>query len=302
MSNPHINTPLQGRSKPQEAQTAQPVSSPAGVIQPVPCQKEPLNLVLDSATRTRPNMSSKQHSKRSHRSISNSTRELPGGQWQTQPRDPGTMFERQPIDPSLFRLRVQKRHLEHLMKDDLDEISKYEVIYKILKDQLRAHQSTLIDLKEKKRLEASKSAKKAPKHLHLDDFAKEMKKFEFYGCQRDLSPELKRIVKNLACQEHRYLYCPCCKKYEQADGDPLDNINKFMQFIRDEQDKLTGHKKARKVEKKKRHPDMPDDSVSEITDLEKEEILAKYYENKLTDKQKKQRELSASRRRLRGEP
>ena len=27
---------------------------------------------------------------------------------------------------------------------------------------------------------------------------------------------------------------------------------------------------------------MPDDSVSEITDLEKEEVMAKYYEDKLT--------------------
>ena len=38
------------------------------------------------------------------------------------------------MDPSLFKLQVQKKHLEHLNKDDLDDISKYEVIYKILKD------------------------------------------------------------------------------------------------------------------------------------------------------------------------
>ena len=43
-------------------------------------------------------------------------------------------FHKIEMDPSLFKIQVQKRHLEHLNKDDLDEISKYEVIYKILKD------------------------------------------------------------------------------------------------------------------------------------------------------------------------
>jgi len=33
------------------------------------------------------------------------------------------------------------------MNDDLDQISKFEVIYKILKDQLREHQQTLIEMK-----------------------------------------------------------------------------------------------------------------------------------------------------------
>jgi hypothetical protein len=38
-----------------------------------------------------------------------------------------------------------------LLNDDLDEISKFEVIYKILKDQLREHQKKLIKLKEEKK-------------------------------------------------------------------------------------------------------------------------------------------------------
>jgi hypothetical protein len=53
-------------------------------------------------------------------------------------------WEKQPIDPALFKLKVQKKHLEHLMNDDMDQVSKFEVIYKILKDQLRDHQKTLI--------------------------------------------------------------------------------------------------------------------------------------------------------------
>jgi hypothetical protein len=46
---------------------------------------------------------------------------------------------------------------------------------------------------------------------------------------------------------------------------------------------------------------MPDDSVSEITDLEKEEVLAKYYEDKLSAIAKRKRERAESRARLRGE-
>ena len=41
-----------------------------------------------------------------------------------------------------------REDLEHLARDDIDEMSKFEVVYKILKDQLRNHQKKLIKLKE----------------------------------------------------------------------------------------------------------------------------------------------------------
>jgi hypothetical protein len=80
-------------------------------------------------------------------------------------------------------------------------------------------------------------------------------------------------VKNLVCQEHKYVYCPQCKKYDEVEYDPIENINKFMKFIREEQDKISP--KKNKLKKKK---DSCDDSASDITNLEKEEILTKYYE------------------------
>lgn len=52
------------------------------------------------------------------------------------------------LDPGLFKIRVMREDLEHLSNDDIDEISKFEVIYKILKDQLRNHQKKLIKMKE----------------------------------------------------------------------------------------------------------------------------------------------------------
>jgi hypothetical protein len=56
-----------------------------------------------------------------------------------------------------------------------------------------------------------------------------------------------------------------------------------MKFIREEQDKISP-KKKKKFDKKR---GSGDDSASDITNLEKEEILTKYYENKLTKIQKR---------------
>lgn len=183
-------------------------------------------------------------------------------------------FNKVPIDPCLFKINVQKQDLQHLLNDDLDEISKFEVIYKILKDQLREHQKKLIKMKEEKKKTHQSPIKKVESNeMKLNEFVKYIRPFEWYGPQRDLSPELKRIVKNLVCQEHKYVYCPQCKKYDEVEYDPIENINKFMKFIREEQDKISP--KKNKIKKKK---DSCDDSASDITNLEKEEILTKYYE------------------------
>ena len=56
-----------------------------------------------------------------------------------------------------------------------------------------------------------------------------------------------------------------------------------MKFIRSEQQKLEPKKKPKpKPPAPKKQRDLPDDSVSEITDLEEEEILARYYKERLT--------------------
>ena len=70
--------------------------------------------------------------------------------------------------------------------------------------------------------------------VDIREFARYIKPFELHGPQRDLSPELRRIVKNLTCQEHSYVYCPHCKKYEETEHDPLTNIRKFIKQIKDE--------------------------------------------------------------------
>jgi len=95
------------------------------------------------------------------------------------------------------------------MDDDFDtNESKIEAIYKVLKAQLREYQGQLIKIREDKkekiqqkkasRIRANSSKKRikndglTPKDLK--NFAKYIKHFEFYGSQRDLKPEIKRIV------------------------------------------------------------------------------------------------------------
>lgn len=33
------------------------------------------------------------------------------------------------VDPCLFKIKINNEHMNHLKNDDLDEISKFEVIY-----------------------------------------------------------------------------------------------------------------------------------------------------------------------------
>jgi len=148
-----------------------------------------------------------------------------------------------------------------------------------------------------------KSPTKDRQQVDWKDFSKHIKPFEWYGAQRDLSPEIKRIVKNLVCQEHQYMYCACCKDYSEKEYDPIETINKFMSFIKDEQEKLdpTPKKNLKAKKKKPRHAEMQEDSVSEITDLDQEDVLAKYYEEKLSKIEKKRLERNVTRKRLRGE-
>lgn len=149
-------------------------------------------------------------------------------------------FKRIKPDPPLFQVDVHQKDYTHLMNDDMDEISKLEVTYKILKQQIREHQAKLIEAKEeqKRNISQARMAKRARqgriKPIDLNKFARHMKHFELYGAQRDLDPELKRIVKNLMCQEHKFMYCPCCKEYEGAEADPLENIQKFLDYIKKE--------------------------------------------------------------------
>ena len=95
------------------------------------------------------------------------------------------------------------------------------------------------------------------------------------------------------------MYCPCCKQYEETDYDPIENLSKFMKFIKEEHEKMFPQPK--KAREHKRALEMPDDSLSEITDIEDEKVLAKYYNEKLSNIEKRKKERAATLKRLRGE-
>lgn len=188
------------------------------------------------------------------------------------------------------------------MEDDFaDPESKIEAIYKVLKAQLRDYQGQLIKIREDRREKIkakteskvrARSSKKTkgdgltPKDLK--NFAKYIKHFEFYGSQRDLKPEIKRIVQNLSCSQHKFMYCPCCKEYEEQDFDAVNNIKKFMAYCKEEQDKLKKRRRRQAAMQKGSRNErvLPDDSVSEISDLGKEEILTKYLEATMTKRER----------------
>ena len=185
-------------------------------------------------------------------------------------------------------------------------MSRIEVIYKVLKQQLREYQSKLIKMKEEEkhqRKEAAKSREKSPHKSglsrgELKTFARYLKHFQLYGWHRDMNPELKRIVDNLSCQRHSFMYCPCCKNYEEIDFDPVDNIKKFMEYVRKEKERIEKRARKRKAQSKKAAPKLPEDSVSEITDLEQDEILYKYYDEHMTEAERYKKDRKETKARL----
>ena len=229
-------------------------------------------------------------------------------------------YEKIPVDPALFKIEVAKKHLEHLAADDLDEISKNEVVYKILKDQLRAHQKKLFDLKTANGrpgqfLEVGKEprppkSKKKDAEIDWNFVARAAKPLEWFGSQRDLPDNLKRIVTNMFRQTQKYAYAPCCGEYEEQKYNPVESVRKFLDFMKEEYGRTNPEalrlfskpkRKKPKAAHKTKTPGMPDDSCSDITDLDAEEIMTKLLGEKTSAIEQHKQERGAARRRLLGE-
>jgi hypothetical protein len=46
---------------------------------------------------------------------------------------------------------VNEDDVHHLLNDDVDEVSRMEIIYKILKEQLRGYQKQIVEIREAER-------------------------------------------------------------------------------------------------------------------------------------------------------
>jgi hypothetical protein len=97
------------------------------------------------------------------------------------------------------------------------------------------------------------------------------------------------------------MYCPKCKSYDELDFDPLQNIEAFMKYVQIEQKKWKAFKEKRKREGKilpNPARKLEDDSASDITQLDKKEILSHYYSAVMTKAQKKNAERRKTQERL----
>ena len=167
----------------------------------------------------------------------------------------------QPHDePAFFDLTIEKRHAHHLSKKTLDKESRLQVIYRILKDQLRIAKKQLLVIKKNNAAEAAKAlelkrkmqiaaAKKDENSIAgqikevVNDEGKSA--FKFIGSQRHLTPKLKAIISHLlnTDKSKHNKYCPCCRNYQEGDDPTADQMGEFLEFIRQQHIKIHGKKK-----------------------------------------------------------
>lgn len=88
------------------------------------------------------------------------------------------------------------------------------------------------------------------------------------------------------------MYCPACKNFNDVDFDPVENMRQFMKFVDQEDKKWNLHKirtssskgRSRKGSKSAKRSASKDkksedkvteknDSLSDITDMDKEQII-----------------------------
>jgi hypothetical protein len=95
------------------------------------------------------------------------------------------------------------------------------------------------------------------------------------------------------------MYCPTCKNFNDIDFDPMENIMQFIKFVEQEEKKWAKYTAKRRAIKSKSPPkkefnkpqkQLPDDSMSEITEIDKKEILTKYYEEVMTNAERHNKE------------
>ena len=60
-------------------------------------------------------------------------------------------FHKKKQDGPVLEIEIEKHDVDHLREDDLDELSRLEVTYKILKQQMREHQALLIEKRNQRK-------------------------------------------------------------------------------------------------------------------------------------------------------
>lgn len=190
---------------------------------------------------------------------------------------------------------VEERHTEHLANKDTDEESRLQIIYRIMKDQLRVTKKELLGWKNsrdkrarqalelKRKIEEANLASAALgtaggsiadqiKEVVTDDGSK---MFKFIGSQLDLPPKMKQIIFHvLQEQSKQFKYCPCCRQYDSCNKATELQMGEFLEFIRQQNIKTNGNPKNPYKRIKPLDKQLEGDSISDITDLSEEDILS----------------------------
>lgn len=102
--------------------------------------------------------------------------------------------EKERIEKEKEELRLQREAYKNAPKTSIKAVSGY-------KDKDRQEiVSKMNKTKNSLKKDDGKSPSKIqPETVDLKEFVRHIRPFEWFGPQRDLSPELKRVVKNLTC-------------------------------------------------------------------------------------------------------
>lgn len=147
---------------------------------------------------------------------------------------------------------MEKRHAEQLNKPNLDEESRLEVIYRILKDQLRRAKSDLIIIKKSKQVRRDSALELRKRIQEAHERADKLKNVKIRERQNlkgenkltvdDVDLSFKKVANYLLrtnIRKHNR-YCPCCREYEESSNLNVDQMREYLDYIKQLHYKLAG--------------------------------------------------------------
>lgn len=160
-----------------------------------------------------------------------------------------------------------------LSKPSLDKESRLEVIYRVLKDQLKRARSDLVELKKAKDrekqqgLQIKKSMSQQTSKVKI--VQKKDDKMEVAGgviADAGFQKVANHLLQSDVRRHSRY--CPCCREYDTGNEPTPYQMGEFIEYIKQLHYKLGGTRP-----KTVKRNSLPEDSVDDLTDLDEPGIL-----------------------------
>lgn len=97
-------------------------------------------------------------------------------------------------DPAFFSIFVEREHADHLAKKDLDDESRLQVIYHVLKDQLRLAKKDLLKMKNERDQELKRAL----------DFKRKLKEAAQKADKNSIAQSLEPEINDLGIEQLKY--------------------------------------------------------------------------------------------------